>query len=47
MALAQEDLDQIQRMIRKSIAETPEVANANVRYELDLRERTIRVEEEL
>jgi len=47
MALAQEDIEQIQQLIRKSIAETPEVANANVRYELDLRERTIRVEEEL
>ena len=47
MALAQEDIEQIQLLIRKSIAETPEVVNANVRYELDLRERTIRVEEEL
>ena len=47
MALAQEDIEQIQQLIRKSISETPEVANANVRYELDLRERTIRVEEEL
>lgn len=34
-------------MIRRSIAEAPEVGNANVRYELDLRERAIRVEEEL
>jgi len=47
MALAQEDIEQIQQLIKKSIAETPEVVNANVRYELDLRERTIRVEEEL
>ena len=47
MALAQEDLEQIQWLIKKSLAETPEVLNANVRYELDLRERTIRVEEEL
>ena len=47
MALAQEDIEQIQLLIRNSIAETPEVVNANVRYELDLRERTIRVEEEL
>ena len=47
MALAQEDIEQIQELIRKSIEATPEVANANVRYELDLRERTIRVEEEL
>jgi len=47
MALAQEGVEQIQQLIKKSIAETPEVVNANVRYELDLRERTIRVEEEL
>ena len=47
MALAQEDIEQIQDLIRKSIAATPELVNANVRYELDLRERTIRVEEEL
>jgi len=40
MALAQEDIDQIQQLIKKSISETPEVVNANVRYELDLRERT-------
>ncbi|NOR68090.1 MAG: hypothetical protein GQ532_00060 [Methylomarinum sp.] len=47
MALAQEDIEKIQELIRKSIEATPEVGNANVRYELDLRERTIRVEEEL
>ena len=47
MALAEEDIEQIQELIRKSIEATPEVGNANVRYELDLRERTIRVEEEL
>jgi len=47
MALAQEDIEQIQELIRKSIIATPEMGNANVRYELDLRERTIRVEEEL
>jgi len=47
MALAQEDIEQIQALIKKSIELTPEVGNANVRYELDLRERTIRVEEEL
>lgn len=47
MALAQEDLEQIQALINKAIAERPEAFNANVRYELDLRERTIRVEEEL
>jgi hypothetical protein len=47
MALAQEDIDQIQYLIKKALSETPETLNANVRYELDLRERTIRVEEEL
>jgi hypothetical protein len=47
MALAQEDIEQIQYLIKKALFETPETLNANVRYELDLRERTIRVEEEL
>ncbi len=47
MALAQEDIEQIQALIIKSIQATPEVGNANVRYELELRERTTRVEEEL
>ena len=47
MALEQEDIEQIQDLIRKTISATPEVGNANVRYELELRERTTRVEEEL
>jgi len=47
MALAQEDIEQIQALIKQSIQATPEVGNANVRYELELRERTTRVEEEL
>ena len=47
MALAQEDIEQIQWIVKKTLSETPEALNANVRYELDLRERTIRVEEEL
>ena len=47
MALAQEDIEQIQLLIKKTLSETPETLSANVRYELDLRERTIRVEEEL
>ena len=47
MALVQEDIEQIQQLIKKALLETPETLNANVRYELDLRERTIRVEEEL
>ena len=47
MALAQEDIEQIRLLIKTALSETPETYNANVRYELDLRERTIRVEEEL
>ncbi len=47
MALAQEDIEQIRLLIKKTLSETPETLNANVRYELDLRERTIRVEEAL
>jgi uncharacterized protein (DUF3084 family) len=47
MALAQEDIEQIRLLIKNTLSETPETVNANVRYELDLRERTIRVEEAL
>ena len=47
MALAQEDIEQIQYLVKKTISESPEAKHANVRYELDLRERTIRFEEEL
>jgi len=47
MALAQEDIKLIQDIVEQAIQTTPEFKNANVRYELDLRDRTIRVEEEL
>ena len=47
MALAQEDIEQIQILIKENLTERLLNQNANVRYELDLRERTIRVEEEL
>jgi septation ring formation regulator EzrA len=47
MALAQEDLQQILQLIEQSMAGFREPANANVRYELDIRERIVRVEEEL
>lgn len=47
MALAQDDIEQIQMLIRDNLSERLLNQNANVRYELDLRERTIRVEEEL
>jgi hypothetical protein len=45
MVLAQEDIEQIQRLIKETLSEMPETLNANVCYELDLRERGIRVEE--
>lgn len=47
MALAHDDIEQIQNIVQQAINNTPELRNSNVRYELDLRERTIRVEEEL
>ena len=47
MALVKEDIDLIQEMIAKAFAERPEMSQANVRYELELRERIVRVEEEL
>ena len=47
MALAHDDLQQIQQLIEQSMATRPEAAFANVRYELDIRERIVRVEEEL
>jgi len=47
MAIAQEDLQQIQQLIDQSLASRPEAFNANVRYELDILERIVRVEEEL
>lgn len=47
MALAQEDITVIQDLITKSLSESLESGLANVRYELELRERIVRVEEEL
>ena len=47
MALAQEDIDTIQNLIDKSIARQPQAENINVHYELEIRERIVRVEEEL
>ncbi len=47
MALAEADIAQIKRLVKQMIADRPELANANVRYELDLRERTVKIEEEL
>ncbi len=47
MALAQEDIELIHNIVEKAIQKTADFKNANVRYEMDLRERTIRIEEEL
>ncbi|MBX3629521.1 MAG: hypothetical protein KF908_06300 [Nitrosomonas sp.] len=47
MTLVKEDIAFIQEMITKAFAERPEANQANVRYELELRERIVRVEEEL
>ena len=47
MALAQIDIEEIETLVERCISRRPEALNANVCYELDLRERTIRVEEEL
>ena len=47
MALAKEDIAFIQELISKALAERPEMSQANVRYEFELRERIVRVEEEL
>lgn len=45
MPLGQEDLDQIRRLIREEV-ET-RLSSGVVRYDLELRERMVRVEEEL
>ncbi|MBU2568615.1 MAG: hypothetical protein KJ725_01025 [Gammaproteobacteria bacterium] len=47
MALAQEDINYIESLIRKVLAEQPDQSRFDSRYDLELRERTIRVEEEL
>jgi len=47
MSLAEEDIELINHIVKQAINDRPELKNANVRYEIDLRERTIRVEEEL
>jgi len=51
MALASEDIDLIKELIVSVITERqaarPEMAGNNVRYELEIRERIVRVEEEL
>jgi len=50
MALAEEDIVKIQQMISVAVDAVPQQSQpvlSNVRYELDIRERIVRVEEEL
>ena len=47
MALAEEDLDQIRRLIREEVQAQTASPQGWVRYDLELRERMVRVEEEL
>ncbi len=47
MPLAEEDLEQIRRLIREEVAAQTAPPQGLVRYDLELRERIVRVEEEL
>ncbi len=47
MPLAEEDLEQIRRLIREEVAAQTAPPQGVVRYDLELRERMVRVEEEL
>ncbi len=47
MSLAKEDLDQIRRLIREEVQAQTAPGQGWVRYDLELRERMVRVEEEL
>ncbi len=48
MALAKEDIEEIRELIAAALAaQHPEMTGNNVRYELEIRERILRVEEEL
>ncbi|MCK5537915.1 MAG: hypothetical protein KAI79_13900, partial [Bacteroidales bacterium] len=47
MALAKEDIEQIQELINRSLISNQCATNDNIHYELELRERIVRVEEEL
>lgn len=48
MTLAKEDIEEIKELIAAVLAEKqPAIAGNNVRYELEIRERIVRVEEEL
>ena len=47
MSLAEEDLEQIRRLIREEVQAQSAPGQGWVRYDLELRERMVRVEEEL
>jgi len=47
MALAQEDIEQIQKLINQSCLKNQYESNQNIHYELEIRERIVCVEEEL
>ncbi|MBF0266762.1 MAG: hypothetical protein HQL46_15980 [Gammaproteobacteria bacterium] len=47
MALAKEDIEQIQELIEQSWANKNQASNDNIHYEIEIRERIVRVEEEL
>ncbi len=47
MSLADEDLEQIRRLIREEVQAQTAPGQGWVRYDLELRERMVRVEEEL
>jgi len=47
MALAEDDIDQIQQLIDQAWSKNQQISNQNVHYELEIRERIVRVEEEL
>ncbi len=47
MSLAKEDIDQIRRLIREEVQAQTAPGQGWVRYDLELRERMVRVEEEL
>jgi len=47
MALAEEDIKQIQQLIDQAWSKNQQISNQNIHYELEIRERIVRVEEEL
>ncbi|CCE22678.1 hypothetical protein [Methylotuvimicrobium alcaliphilum] len=47
MALAEQDVEQIEAIVQRVLTERMESKSGMVRYDLELRERFVRVEEEL